>query len=592
VSDERDEIRSRVDIVDLVSRRVALKRSGKSYTGLCPFHEDKNPSFSVDSRTGRYRCWSCGESGDIFTWVMKTEHVDFVTALKELADMAGVKLEKSRSGTPATSRESFKKAMAEALAFFSEQLSKSQAAAEYCRRRSLDDETLRIWEVGYAPDSGDSMAVRLKRAGVALADGKSLFLVDEDASGGFYDRFRGRLMFPIRDERGELVAFGGRLLGDGTPKYINSSDTPLYRKGHVLYGMHKARDAMAKAKRAVLVEGYLDVIACHRSGVDIAVASLGTALSEDHAKLLKRWVHDVVILYDSDEAGEKAADRAINILEAEGLRVRVALMPKGEDPDTLLRTAGPEAVRGAVTGGVSTTAFRMSQLEKRLTPDQDEFWVEAVSLLKAARQDMEVEKQITRLATMYPGLRDTSAATVRLRQMVGPSKEVRPRVGGQRRPVASPEYKSLKESLSAAEVTVFGALHESEFRRAVWMIMVHLREVFATNTAAEIARAVAEAFPNGPPEGPALQWIHLIEPEVTRQMVGDLLFDIRVANLTETVVADSIRLLKVDAERRELRRLRSGDLTPDQKREAFQRLKKLKPDPRNDPVNNDGDPFS
>ncbi len=580
MSDERDEIRARVDIVDLVSRRVALKRSGKGYTGLCPFHEDRNPSFFVDPRTGRYKCWSCGESGDIFTWVMKTEHVEFVDALKELAEMAGVKLEKGRSKANAGSRDVFKTAMAEGLSFFAEQLARSEAALSYCRQRSLDESVLKTWEIGFAPESGDGLATRLKRAGIPLLDAKSLFLVDEDASGGFYDRFRGRLMFPIRDERGELVAFGGRLLGDGHPKYINSSDTPLYRKSSVLYGMNRARDAMAKARRAVLVEGYMDVIACHRSGVDVAVASLGTALSEDHARLLKRWVTDVAILYDSDEAGQKAADRAINILQAEGLRVRVALMPPGEDPDTLLRTQGAEAVQEAAKRGVLPTSFRIAQLEKRLKPDQDQFWEEAVALLRAAPQDLEVEKQIVRLAGMYPGLRDSRAALKRLQDMIGRPKPSRPRSGNPGAPVAQAEYRPMREPMSSAELAVFGALHEAQFRPAVWKVIVHLANVFATGTAVELARAVTQAFPLEPPQGESKEWLHKIEPEESRQILSDVLSDIRIANLSEEVVADAIRILKADVERNELKRLKGGELTTAQRQEILLRLRNLNPDHR------------
>lgn len=578
MTDERDEIRVRVDIVDLISRRVALKRSGKGYTGLCPFHEDRNPSFFVDPRTGRYKCWSCGESGDVFTWVMKTEHVEFVDALRSLADAAGIKLTRSASRTPPSVRDNLRRAMAEALAFFAEELPKSEQAIAYCHGRGIDDGVIKDWELGYAPDRGEALAVRLKRAGVSLAEGKSLFLVDEDPSGGFYDRFRSRLMFPIRDERGDLVAFGGRLLGDGTPKYINSSDTPLYRKSRVLYGMDRARDAMSKSRQAVLVEGYLDVIACHRSGVDTAVASLGTALSEDHAKLLKRWVAEVVILYDSDEAGQKAADRAITILEEEGLQVRVALMPTGEDPDTLLRASGPEAVRQSVTRGVTPTAFRLAALEKRLHPDQEQFWQEAFVILASARHEIEVEGHLPRLASMYPGLRDVSAAVNQLRRGIARVRGDRPRKTSARAPAAR-EFVPLKEELTSAEMVVFAALHEPDFRRYAWMTIVRQPEVFATGRGAALAAAIAEAFPDAPPDDSASIWIHHVEPEECRQLLGDVLLDLRNANLTERLVADSIKALHEQSERRKLNRDKQGDLTSDQRQEILRRLKRMQGPP-------------
>lgn len=278
MTDEREEVRSRTDIVDLVSQRVVLKRVGKHYSGLCPFHDDKHPSFSVDAQSGRYRCWSCNESGDVFTWVMKTENLDFTEALKFLALRAGIALSGQTKGLPKGERELLDQAMGQALSYFQEQLHTNSAAADYCQRRDLSPEVLAAWNIGFAPDSNQGLAVRLKRLGLPLSICRDLFLVEQDASGGYYDRFRNRLMFPIFDERSRLVAFGGRLLGAGQPKYINSSDTPLYRKGKVLYGLAAARETLIRTRQAVLVEGYLDVIACHRSGITAAVASLGTAL--------------------------------------------------------------------------------------------------------------------------------------------------------------------------------------------------------------------------------------------------------------------------------------------------------------------------
>ncbi|MFQ3677909.1 MAG: DNA primase, partial [Fimbriimonadaceae bacterium] len=296
---EREEIRARISIVELVGQRVSLKRTGKDWKGLCPFHPDKNPSFSVSETTGRYRCWSCGETGDVFSWVMKTQNVDFPEALEILARQAGVELT-PRAGAPDHSlRVRQLAAMEEALKFFREQLVRSREALGYVERRGLDQEILDAWEIGYAPADGSPLSRRLGKAGFPLEMCRDLFLVDQSGS-GYRDKFFNRLMFPIRNERGELVAFGGRVLGDGHPKYINSGDTPIFRKSRVLYGMFRAREAMRRRRHAVLVEGYLDVIACHRAGVDTAVASLGTALAEEHAQLLRRWVDEVTIFYDGD----------------------------------------------------------------------------------------------------------------------------------------------------------------------------------------------------------------------------------------------------------------------------------------------------
>ncbi|HZH98329.1 MAG TPA: DNA primase, partial [Fimbriimonadaceae bacterium] len=415
--DETDEIRARVNIVDLVGSSVNLKKAGKDWKGLCPFHQDRNPSFQVSPQLGRYRCWSCGEHGDIFTWVMKTQNVEFREALEILAKQAGVTLKSKKPSGPDTKPMQLS-AMEAALQFFRDALIKSPAARAYCERRGISDDVIARWEIGYAPDVGEALANHLKRGGFSLNECKALFLVDQDAGGGFFDKFRGRLMFPIRDERGELVAFGGRLLGDGHPKYINSSDTPLYKKSRVLYGMYRAKDAMRETRTAVMVEGYLDVIACHSAGVTNAVASLGTALSEEHAKLLARWCDGVTILYDSDAAGEKAAGRGIEVLEAEKLRIRVALMPAGEDPDTLLRTAGAAAVQDAVKKGVKPLDYRIRSIEKRLKSDQEEFWNEIAAALATEPLEMERSKHILRLAPTYPDLRDPIEAQKALRRMV------------------------------------------------------------------------------------------------------------------------------------------------------------------------------
>lgn len=579
MADEREEIRARINILDLVGSVVPLKRAGKHFKGLCPFHQDKNPSFYVDPTLGRYKCWSCGEAGDIFTWVMKTQNLDFAGALRELADMAGVTLKGPGSSVPASERQNQRRAMEVALAFFREQLTKSEVALKYCERRDITAETMAEWELGYAPDVGEALASHLKRAGFSLPECRALFLVDQDQSGGYFDRFRGRLMFPIRDERGELVAFGGRLMGDGHPKYINSGDTPLYRKSRVLYGMYRARDSLSKQKQAVLVEGYLDVIACHRAGVTTALASLGTSVTEDHAKLLKRWVEEVVVLYDADAAGQKAANRAVDVLRAEGIRVRVALMPQGEDPDTLLRTSGPLAVQRAVEGGLTPQQYRLLALEQRVGPDQEQFWTEAVEILADSAGDLETEANLVRLAAMYPGTKDVNVAVKALKRMISQARKklVQEQGGGGRRRGIADEHMALKEPLNAAEFVVFRALHEEKFRQVSWMVIL-TTELFITSTAIHLSKAIESAFPSAAPEGPIATWLAQL-PEHAQVVLGDLLLDFRSENLTEGRLVDSIEWLK---RKREERNLLSEISAPSENRlssqELLERMKKMNPD--------------
>ena len=521
---------------------------------------------------------------------MKTAHVDFPEALKELADMAGVELKARGQAAPPGLREAHRAAMTDAQAFFQECLTRSAPAKEYLERRGIDQATVDTWGLGYAPDSGEALLNQLRRKGHNLTECKALFLIDERERGGYYDKFRGRLMFPIRDERGELVAFGGRLLGDGQPKYINSSDTPLYRKSRVLYGFDRAKDRLTKERRAVLVEGYLDVIACHRADEGTAVASLGTAMSEEQAKLFKRWVDEVTILYDSDAAGQKAAERAVGLLRAEGLRVRVALMPDGEDPDTLLRKAGPAAVRRAVEGGLSPLDFAIGQLEARLKTTDEDFWKELVEILASAPANLELEKHLDRLSAMYPGLRDPGAARRRLEQMID---ELRPKPQRPGRGQAAPRparAPSLEEPMNGAEFQIFRAFQEPEFRMFAWMF-ARTTFYFETGTAISLSKAIHETFPDAPPQGPISNWLSRL-PEDHQRTMEILRLDFRGDSINESVLVDAGEALKKRAARRDMLRLRRTDLTMQERQEIHMRLKAMDPDAQKKVVSEDDDPFA
>jgi len=516
VADERDLIRSRIDIVELVSQRVSLKKAGKSWTGLCPFHDERNPSFRVNPELGVYKCWSCGVGGDIFTWVMETEHVDFVEALRILAKQAGVELKKRDKREPSVV-EAQEGAMAEAQAYYREQLTKSTHAKEYCEKRGIDQATIDFWELGYAPDINGALASHLQKNNHPLALCKDLFLVDKDASGGFYDRFRGRLMFPIKDERGKLVAFGGRILGDGQPKYINSSDTPLYSKSRVLYGMDKAKQAMSESKQGVLVEGYLDVIACHSAGVKTAIASLGTSLADDHVRLLKRWCDEVVVLYDSDAAGQKAAERACDLLTNGGLKVRVALIPSGKDPDTLLREQGAEAVRRMVEKPLTEAAYLIAQLESRIPATQDEFWDGAVEILAKAKKHQEIVGLIDSLVPRFPYTQDQSVARLQIERMIR-AVRVRLRRGENTRTVTAPG-RDMRNDLKGFEAAVFKALLVPELRKEAWATCNRI-ELFVTGAGRKLAESVIREFPDGIPDDKASTWLpKVIEPELRDQLL-------------------------------------------------------------------------
>jgi DNA primase len=524
---------------------------------------------------------------------MKTENLEFGEALQMLAARAGLEIGKRGRPEDAGEREVLQKAMQEAQGYFRAQFSASLAAKRYCEGRGLTPEVLDKWEIGYAPDHGEGLVNRLKKAGLPLQTCKDLFLVDQDRSGGFFDKFRHRLMFPIYDERAQLVGFGGRVIGDGQPKYMNSSDTKLYRKSKVLYGLKVARDPMSKTRKAVLVEGYLDTIACHASGVTTAVASLGTALAEDQARLLHRFADEVTVLYDQDPAGQKAAERAIEILRSEGLKVKIASLPEGDDPDTVLRRDGPQAVLGSIKDATSPTSFRLRKLEARISPEQEEFWTEAITILADASENLEREGHLVRLAGMYPNIRDVRVAHERLTKMVDsarkdrgePAKPTKPRSGTRQASVLP------QDPLQQAETVVFGALFEPQFQKYAW-IALKTTELLTTHSAVELAEAVQVAFPTEPPSGPPLEWIHRIEPEHLRQRLSDVNLNFHLSQLTEQLVVDSIHRLRQQAIQRDLVKLRAGSLSAEERQEVLRRLKILKPDGKAKPADDHEDPYA
>lgn len=571
MADEIAEIRARIDIVELIGQTVSLKRAGSSFKGLCPFHQDRNPSFSVTPQTGHYRCWSCGEHGDIFTWVEKTQNVTFVEALQLLAEKAGVELRRTRKEDK-SARMNQRGAMEAALAYFRESLPKSKEATEYCRSRDLGQDLLEKWEIGYAPEEG--LAIRLQKQGFRLAECRELFLLEGDETRGYGDKFKGRLMFPIRDERGDLVAFGGRIIGQGQPKYINSSDTPLYKKGKVLYGMNIAKESMRSERKAVLVEGFLDVVACHAAGVATAVASLGTALSQDHAKLLKRWCEGVVVLYDSDAAGRKAADRAAEILLEEGLQVRVALVPEGKDPDTMLRNVGPEAVRKAAETGVTPLEYKIESLRNQFPLEQDQFWTAAVQVLAKEPSELERARIIEDLAPKYPRIRDKTAAREALRKMVaqGASPTAAVRVPPRSADSPGASGQEMARSLHSTEASFFRGLFDEKLRAELWPLL-HEEDLFLTKTGTRLAQELRAPFPLHPPEGPTSVWIAQIESQKARLILASIEADVRLGPALQEV-RDAVERMRLKQNERRVADLKRAGITANEELAEIQaRLK-------------------
>ena len=333
-----EKIKGSIDIVSVISGYVNLKKRGRTYVGLCPFHTEKTPSFHVDSTRQTYKCFGCGKGGDAFNFLMEMKGLSFVEALHELARQAGVSLEK-----PDRARSSEKRRLYEAnrmaLEFYRSALHspRGEGAMAYLRERGLAQETIDEFELGYAPDSWDALLRALRSRGVSPEVAARCGLLVERESGGYYDRFRNRIIFPIRDISSEVIGFGARVLGGGEPKYLNSPESTVFKKRKVLYNLNRIKGAIRTTGVAV-VEGYMDVVSLSNAGFGAAVATLGTALSEDHVQLLSRFTDKVNLVFDGDAAGRNAMVRAVEPFLGFELIPKVVLLPDGKDPDDIART--------------------------------------------------------------------------------------------------------------------------------------------------------------------------------------------------------------------------------------------------------------
>ena len=339
-----DQIQARSDIVEVISRYIPLQKAGRNYRAPCPFHNEKTPSFIVSPDKQIYHCFGCGAGGNVFSFMMKYESLEFPEVVEMLAEKAGIKLPhfKSENKELTSLANQLYKINELAVQFFQENLIRSEAAKDYLASRGIGDETVKKFKIGYAPDSWDGMLnfLRGKNVQGVLAEKAGLAIAND--RGGHYDRFRKRLIFPIFDLKDRMLGFGGRVLDSSLPKYMNSPETIIYSKGRNLYGLNFTRNDIKKEGYALIVEGYLDFIIPYQAGVRNIVATLGTALTIDQIKLLKRFANTVIMVYDPDEAGEAASLRNMDLFISEGVNVYVAQLPKGFDPDNYIRKFGTE----------------------------------------------------------------------------------------------------------------------------------------------------------------------------------------------------------------------------------------------------------
>ena len=345
-----DRVKQQADIVRVVGEYVRLKKSGQNFSGLCPFHSEKTPSFAVHPVKQIYHCFGCGVGGDVFKFVMEMEKISFPEAIRAVAEKCGIAVPQARERSPEERRENQQRTSLvemhrEAAAFFAQQLNgtpEGRAAKAYLLDRGLDSDSMARFGIGFAPSGGEALLrVMKQKHPEKVLEVSGLF--SRDQSERLYDRFRRRVMFPIANESGKIVAFGGRALGDDLPKYLNSPETPIYSKSNILYHLDRAKESLRQLDFAVLVEGYMDAIAVALAGVSNVVASCGTSLTEPQVKLLNRFTRRIIVNYDPDTAGQAATERSLSILLEQGVEVRVLALPGGKDPDSFIRAQGAAA---------------------------------------------------------------------------------------------------------------------------------------------------------------------------------------------------------------------------------------------------------
>jgi DNA primase len=406
-----ERVKQAVDIVEVISAHTDLRRQGARWVGLCPFHEERTPSFSVDAQEKLYHCFGCGVGGDTIKFVEEKEGLGFAEAVELLADRYGVELEREREDPRAEAKRQQRRRLSELLdrtaTFYASYLWDSDEAAkarEYMGQRGLGEEVLRAFAVGYAPSAWDKVLLRGQRAGFKVEELRGVGLVQRGRGGGEYDRFRSRIMFPIRDRRGRTLGFGGRAMrSDQGAKYVNTAETDFFHKSNMLYGIDLAKAAIAKAGRAVVVEGYTDVLALHQAGIEEAVGVMGTAITEEQVASLSGMVDEVVLALDADSAGQEAMLRAQRVAAGRRMRLRVAAMPAGEDPAEMMAAeGGAERFRALLDGAVELAAFQVGLVLDRTDAsspaDRDRALAEVAPILAGLGESASRDDLVRRVA--------------------------------------------------------------------------------------------------------------------------------------------------------------------------------------------------
>ncbi len=409
------EIIEKNDIVDVISEYMTLKRSGSNYSALCPFHSEKTPSFSVSSSKQIFNCFGCGVGGNVITFIQRIERIDFVEAVKLLAERAGVQLEEEKDPKQrekARLHKALYKVNTEAARFFYGNLNTDKKAKEYLTRRGLSESVIKRFGLGYAPDKWHELLDFLNRKGFSRELLYKAGLIVRNKEGErYYDKFRNRIMFPIIDLKGNVIAFGGRVTDDSKPKYLNSPDTPVFNKGYNIYGLNFVKKVQ-NLENIIVVEGYMDAIALHQFGVDNAVASLGTAFTDNQAKLLKRFSNEIIISYDSDLAGQTATMKGLSVLEKAGCVVKVLSLPSGKDPDEYIRKEGMDAFRDRIRKSVSLIEYKIENIKKGLDINNIQDRIKFTKGFSEIMKDIESNVEVDAYIKKYSGIMQVNEAAL------------------------------------------------------------------------------------------------------------------------------------------------------------------------------------
>ncbi len=561
-----EEVRLRNDIVSVISDYVKLQRQGSSYVGLCPFHNEKTPSFSVSPDKQLYYCFGCGAGGSVFNFIMEYENYSFQEAVRFLADRAGISLPDEEDPRQANRERDRKSRLLginrTAAVFYNHQLysPEGKSGMEYLKGRGLSDESITHFGLGFAPAKGSPLYPYLKEQGISDELLSESGLVQVSERQGMVDKFWNRVIFPIMDVNSKVIGFGGRVLGDAKPKYLNSPETPVFDKSRNLYGLNFARKTGKKV--LLLCEGYMDVIALHQAGFTNSVASLGTALTTRHAALLKRYTDEVILTYDSDDAGVRAALRAIPLLKEAGVSSRVLHMEPYKDPDEFIRASGKEAFQERIDQAENSFSFELSVMERshdmKDPDDKTRFFREVAGRIAESEQEIErenyIEATVERYHTSYDGLRKMVMDDL----LEGsPAARIRPRKIERRSEKEDPNLKSQRLLLTwlSEEPKLYpaisGYIHPEDFSEGLYR---------------EVAEALFGQLQKGAPDIAKIT-DHFPEQEEQRAL-GEI-FNTKVPVSTdrekEKAILDTVYKVALQSNERKMQELDPSDLEGMQK---------------------------